>query len=222
MQKSESIAALTKALAAVQSKIKPAVKNAVNPHFKSEFADLGSIWASCREQLAANGLAVVQGNSVGLDGTVIVETILSHSSGEWIQSELCLPLAKNDPQGVGSAITYGRRYALAAIVGIVADADDDGNHASGNGHAKPAQAQAPKAMAATVGGSPKANGKPATGKATGEKDLATNAQIALIHRKALDHNLEADAFARKEFEGVDGVGDLSKAAASWLISELQG
>ena len=83
---------------------------------------------------------MIQGNSIGANNTVIVETILAHESGQWIQSELCMPLAKNDPQGVGSAITYGRRYGLAAIVGIVADDDDDGNAASlksGNGHVQP-------------------------------------------------------------------------------------
>jgi hypothetical protein len=79
----------------------------------------------------------VQGNSVGLDNTVIVETILTHTSGQWIQSELALPLLKADPQGVGSAITYGRRYGLAAIIGIVADVDDDGNAASGKSTKQP-------------------------------------------------------------------------------------
>lgn len=135
MQKSESIAKLAKALSQVQANIKPAVKDAANPFFKTKYADLNSVWDSCRELLTKNGLSVIQGNSVGLDNTVIVETVLAHESGEWIQSELCLPLAKHDPQGVGSAITYGRRYGLAAIVGIVADADDDGNAAS-NGKVK--------------------------------------------------------------------------------------
>jgi hypothetical protein len=136
MQKSESIAKLAKALSNVQANIKPAVKDAANPFFKSKYADLNSVWDSCRELLTKNGLSVIQGNSVGLDGTVIVETVLAHESGEWIQSELALPLAKNDPQGVGSAVTYGRRYGLAAIVGIVADVDDDGNHASGHSNGK--------------------------------------------------------------------------------------
>jgi len=130
MQKSESIGNLSKALTAVQAALKPAIKDSNNPFFKSKYADLNSVWDSCRELLAANGLSVIQGNSVGLDNTVIVETILAHESGEWIQSELSLPLAKHDPQGVGSAVTYGRRYGLAAAVGIVADVDDDGNAAS--------------------------------------------------------------------------------------------
>lgn len=145
MQKSESIAKLSKALATVQANLKPAVKDATNPHFKSKYADLSSIWDSCREPLSKNGLSVVQGNSVGLDGTIIVETILLHESGEWIQSELALPLSKQDPQGVGSAMTYGRRYGLAAIVGIVADVDDDGIAASSN--RQPAQFT-PKAVEA--------------------------------------------------------------------------
>lgn len=65
------------------------------------------------------------------------------------------------------------------------------------------------------------NGKPATGKATGEKDLATTAQITFINKLAVDHDIDADAFARKEFEGV-AIGDLSKAAASYIIDQLQG
>lgn len=130
MQKSETIGKLSKALGNVQATLSGAKKDAFNPHFKSKYAGLNSVWDACREPLKVNGLSVIQGNSVGLDGTVIVETILAHDSGEWIQSELCLPLAKRDPQGVGSAITYGRRYGLAAIIGIVADEDDDGNAAS--------------------------------------------------------------------------------------------
>lgn len=130
MQKSESLKNLSKALTAVQQEIQPAKKDAQNPFYHSSYADLNSVWDSCRDLLAKNGLSVAQGNSVGMDNTVIVETLLMHDSGEWIQSELCLPLAKHDPQGVGSATTYGRRYGLAAMIGIVADIDDDGNGAS--------------------------------------------------------------------------------------------
>lgn len=135
MQKSETLGKLAKALGVVQANLTPAKKDAVNPFFKSNYADLNAVWDSCRDLLAKNGLTVIQGNSVGLDNTVIVETLLAHESGEWIQSELCLPLAKHDPQGVGSAVTYGRRYGLAAMVGIVADVDDDGNSASGKNNA---------------------------------------------------------------------------------------
>lgn len=140
MNKSDTIGKLSKALTAVQSQITPALKDSDNPFFKSKYADLNSVWDTARKLLAANGLAVIQGNTVGEMGTIIVETVLSHESGEWIQSSLSLPLAKHDPQGVGSAITYGRRYGLSAIVGIVADVDDDANAASGNGRTAPPKA----------------------------------------------------------------------------------
>lgn len=129
MNKSENIGNLAKALAIVQSKLQPAAKDAKNPFFKSNYSTLNSVWDSCRELLAANGLAVVQTNDVSADG-VIVETVLMHESNEWISGRICLPLTKHDAQGVGSAISYGRRYGLASIIGIVSDEDDDGNAAS--------------------------------------------------------------------------------------------
>lgn len=151
MKKSESICDLAKALTAVQASLVPAKRDSTNPYYNSTYADLSSVWESCRETLAKNGLCVIQGNSVGTGNTLIVETILIHESGQWVQSELCLPLAKADPQGVGSAMTYGRRYGLAAIVGIVADVDDDGNAASaknGNGNLRPTR---PNERPANVG-----------------------------------------------------------------------
>jgi hypothetical protein len=129
MNKSENIGALAKALCIVQGKLKPAIKEAINPHFKKSYADLNSVWDSCRELLSINGLSIAQLNQVAENG-VIVETVLMHESGEWISGEVYLPLAKQDPQGVGSAITYGRRYGLASIIGIVADEDDDARAAS--------------------------------------------------------------------------------------------
>jgi len=134
MLKSDTIGELTKALVNVQAKIKGAKKDEVNPFFKSKYADLSSVWEACRDLLAENGLAVIQTTSAEncQDGEIIIETILAHSSGEWIGGELLLPLAKNDPQGVGSAITYGRRYGLSAIVGICPE-DDDAEIAQGRG-----------------------------------------------------------------------------------------
>lgn len=140
MRTSEGISDLAKALTTVQASLAPAKRDSTNPYYNSTYADLSSVWESCRETLAKNGLCVIQGNRVGESNTLIVVTTLIHESGQWVQSELCLPLSKSDPQGVGSAMTYGRRYGLAAIVGIVADADDDGNAASaknGNGNVRP-------------------------------------------------------------------------------------
>jgi hypothetical protein len=111
-----------------------AKKDSTNPHFKTAYADLASVWDACRAPLANAGLSVVQ--LVSSDATqgiphcghAIIETILAHSSGEWVSSTLAVPLTKSDAQGLGSAITYGRRYALAAIVGVC-PADDDGEAA---------------------------------------------------------------------------------------------
>lgn len=144
MNRSESIGTLAKALAKAQGAIKPAAKGAENPFFKSSYADLPAIVKACRDELTKNDIAVIQ--RTGYEGeTLLLETILAHSSGEWISGVYPVKPVKADPQGMGSAITYARRYALAAMVGVVAeDEDDDANAASG--HARPA-AGAPKPKA---------------------------------------------------------------------------
>lgn len=153
MQKSETIGALAAALAKAQAEMDSAKKDATNPYFNSRYADLASCWAAARKPLTANGLAVIQTTGLSEAG-VIVETTLAHSSGEWITSDLLMPLVKKDSQGVGSAITYGRRYALAAIVGLVTD-DDDGEAAMGRqetgskGSSAPAQKPTAQAKPAT-------------------------------------------------------------------------
>jgi hypothetical protein len=86
------------------------------------------VWDACRDLLAANGLSVMQFPGEYIDGTMSMTTILTHSSGEWIGQEMSLPVSKPDAQGSGSALTYMRRYALAAVVGVV-QADDDANAA---------------------------------------------------------------------------------------------
>ena len=131
MNQSESIANLIKALSIVQGKLTYAKKDSKNPFFKSNYADLESVWDACRSLLAENGLAVMQfpGLYSDLDKSMSLTTILTHTSGEYISQEMSVPVSKVDAQGAGSAITYMRRYALAAVVGVV-QADDDGNAAS--------------------------------------------------------------------------------------------
>lgn len=131
MQQSESIANLAKALSTVQGKLTHAKKDSKNPFFKSNYADLESVWDACRTLLSNNGLAVSQfpGTYSDLDKSMSLVTILTHESGEWINHEMSVPVTKADAQGAGSALTYMRRYALAAVVGVV-QADDDGNAAS--------------------------------------------------------------------------------------------
>lgn len=128
--KSESVASLCAALAKAQAEIKPAVLNATNPFLHNRYADLGSIIEACRQPLAKHGLSVTQLIGSTDDG-ISVETILMHESGEWVSTVLALPLGeekgKSQAQVAGSIITYLRRYALAAIVGVYAGDDDDGN-----------------------------------------------------------------------------------------------
>ena len=131
---SASIGQLAAALAPAQAAIRPATKSAVNPHYRSRYADLASVWAACREPLTQHELAVVQLASYDpVSNCVSVTTVLLHSSGEYIKSTLRAPVAKSDAQAVGSAITYCRRYGLAAMVGVAPD-DDDGEAASQPAH----------------------------------------------------------------------------------------
>lgn len=126
---SENIGELAAALAKAQAVMQGASKDQTNPHFKSKYADLASIWDACRKPLSDNGLAVVQSPVDAEGGSVGLTTTLLHSSGQWMSSTVSAPLQQNTAQAVGSAITYLRRYALAAMVGVAPD-DDDGNAAS--------------------------------------------------------------------------------------------
>jgi hypothetical protein len=128
---SDSIGALAAALSKAQADITGALKDSSNPFFKSKYADLASCWDACRKQLAANNLAVIQTVYVHWDkDESVLATTLAHSSGEWIRSELPIRAKDASPQAQGSAITYARRYALAAIVGL-AQIDDDAEAAQG-------------------------------------------------------------------------------------------
>ena len=124
--KSNQIDKLAGSLAIAQSKMKGAKKNSVNPFFKSNYADLHTVIESSLPQLNEQGIAVIQGNDTDKNGSFYVTTMLLHESGQWIKSKLKMPITKPDAQGVGATITYARRFALSAMVGI-AQTDDDGN-----------------------------------------------------------------------------------------------
>jgi hypothetical protein len=125
---SETIKEIAAALAKAQGEIRGAVKDSTNPHFKSKYADLASVWDACRTALSKNGLAVFQTTETTADGIFLVTT-LAHSSGEWMRGTFPVQPVQNTPQGLGSALTYARRYSLAAMVGVAPE-DDDGNAAS--------------------------------------------------------------------------------------------
>ena len=122
---SDTIGELALALSSLQTAMKPAAENSVNPHFKSKYADLASCWDAVRPHLKC--LSITQ--SVASSGkTVEITTLLIHSSGEWLSSTLALEARDPSPQATGSAITYGRRYGFCAALGI-SSGDDDGEAA---------------------------------------------------------------------------------------------
>ena len=132
MKTSVSIQALAPALTAALGKLEGAAKNAKNPHFKNTYADLASVVEASREILAAQDLAVMQSPGLIVEGRLQLFTRIIHKSGEWIEGEFHMPLAKSDPQATLATLTYARRGALMAILGIPA-VDDDGETAVGRG-----------------------------------------------------------------------------------------
>src|SRR5215469_8884993 len=143
MRNSESIATMAPALVAALAQIEGAAKSAVNPHFRSRYANLETVVEASRPILAARGIAVLQGAGCMSEGHLTLTTRLLHISGEWIEDTFEIPLAKQDPQAALAALTYARRGALMAILGMPA-VDDDGETAMGrpepaNGHSEPIQ-----------------------------------------------------------------------------------
>lgn len=145
---SESIAALAAALSKAQASITGALKDSSNPFFKSKYADLASCWDACRKQLADNGLCVIQ-TTTHTDAGVMLVTTLAHSSGEWIRGTLPVLTKDSGPQAQGSGITYARRYALAAIVGL-AQIDDDAEAAQARGREQKPDPEVLAQIAATA------------------------------------------------------------------------
>lgn len=129
MTTSEQVAELAAALAKAQAQIKAAAKDRTNPFFNSKYATLEAVWDACRGPLTANGLSIVQGAAATGGELVTVTTRLLHASGQWIESRLDLVPKDASPQAAGSALTYARRYGLAAMVGVAPEEDDDGNAA---------------------------------------------------------------------------------------------
>ena len=149
MQTSESLKNLLPAFAEMQAMFPVIPKTAENPFHKSKYADLVTVMEVIKPILSNKGFCFTQTNKPsGTDSIIVVTTLFHTNSGEWIQSEIECPLVKKDAQSVGSALTYCRRYALTAMLGLVSDIDDDGNHAS-----------QPKAVAQA---DPKSNGNTGT------------------------------------------------------------
>lgn len=129
--KSEQINELATALSKAQGELTDAKKGSTNPAFKSKYADLSSVLEEIRPVFSKHGLSIVQCPGFD-DGKVSLETIIMHTSGQYVASTLHIPIGKQDAQGIGGAITYARRY-MASAMAALAQEDDDGNTASQGG-----------------------------------------------------------------------------------------
>lgn len=201
MTHSDKLAAIAPALAAFQAEIENVAPNATNPHFKSKYTDLAGILNEVRPLAEKHGLAIVQFPGFA-DGIVTLETMILHKSGEWIKGESGAPSSKQDPQGVGSAITYLRRYSLAAICAL-AQEDDDAESAMParrNGKKQAAPIDAPADEAQSHDGPP-----------------ATEKQITFIRKLLNSHHISYEE--RQKVEGKIERG-LSKAAAIGLLDRM--
>ncbi|HUV46311.1 MAG TPA: ERF family protein [Dehalococcoidia bacterium] len=210
MDKSDSIKELATALNKVQANLQAAKKGNENPYFHSKYADLLSIWEACREVLTTNGLSVVQVGALDEQGNAYLETMLLHSSGEWIMGKLPLRTTKADPQSQGSAITYARRYSLSSIIGLCTEEDDDAEAAMER--KKPA---------------PKAQTKPQPNPQQGERESITEPQAKAINTLLSKAGVVGDFERHKKVAEIlnletipSSIGNLNKSQASTVIEAL--
>jgi hypothetical protein len=187
MEMSEQIGQISTALAKAQGAMSAVLKNHENPFFKSSYADLADGWEVCRDVLATNELAVIQGLSTTEQSQIVVTTMLAHSSGEWVRDSLTLAPVKEDPQAAGSAITYGRRYSLFAMVGLAPKDDDDGEATLGRGK-KSGKAKAVPSTQPDEGSSMESLKCPGCG----EPDCPTLAWGKRVHGHGLDYYKKKD------------------------------
>lgn len=195
MNKSESIAKISKALAQFQGEVKNPANTETNPFFNSKYAPLSDILNLIRPLLSKYGLSVLQSPS-GDGQNVTITTLITHESGEWIESDpLTLKADKANAQGAGSAITYARRYAISAMLGISSEDDNDGNITPENTH------------------------KPESEK---NGDGATEAQLKKLYAMAKDKNISPEEMKKiiYEYYGKESSKELSKKEASDLIKRI--
>ena len=137
MDRSDETAELFAALSKAQGEIHDATKGAENPYFKSKYADLSAVRSVIQGPISRHGLGIIQ-RPTTVDGGVVVETMLTHQSGQYISNKLFMPAGKQDPHGLGSAITYARRYSIMSMLCLAAE-DDDGNAAVDSVKRQPAK-----------------------------------------------------------------------------------
>ncbi|WP_242298582.1 ERF family protein [Bacillus cereus group sp. BfR-BA-01424] len=214
MNKSETITELAKALVKFNSEVNKIAKDADNPFFKNNYATLDTIIDEIRPILSKHGLSIMQIPS-GDGQNVTLKTLLLHESGEWLESdELTMKPVKNDPQAVGSCITYARRYSLAAFLSLNTGEDDDGNGAT-YGKDKPK----PKGNSGQTPGKPQGSG--GNGKASEKQMKMIHAKIAHVatltqtDKQTVEDTLKGNINA-------ENLSDLSSQLASKAIQVLSG
>ncbi|ABK88179.1 TPA: ERF family protein [Bacillus cereus] len=215
MNKSETITELAKALVKFNSEVNKIAKDADNPFFKNNYATLDTIIDEIRPILSKNGLSIMQIPS-GDGQNVTLKTLLLHESGEWLESdELTMKPVKNDPQAVGSCITYARRYSLAAFLSLNTGEDDDGNGATYGKGNKPNQksngGQAPN----------KPQGNSSNGKASEKQMKMIHAKIAHISALAKTEKQTIEDTLKGNI-GTDNLSEISSQVASKAIEVLMG
>lgn len=221
---SSEIGELASALASAQAELSPAAKNAQNPHLKNRYADIAAVYEAIRETLPKHGLSVSQ-IIMPHESKARVRTLLMHKSGQWLASECLMPLDRNGgPQGMGSAITYARRYSLSAIVGVVSEDDDDAEAAQPRRQqqAQPqqrresVQPRRPEPVRQTA---PKQQGD-------GQVDMITDAQVKMLMALFNKCGMDVREVRLERVRGIVGRNltsckELTKDEASTVIDVLQ-
>ena len=209
---SSTISNLAAALVKFNAEVKRIEKDGNNPHFRSKYATLDGVVDDIRPILQKHGLSVMQ--FPGKDGDdVTVKTMLLHESGEWLESETSAARpVKNDPQGVGSAITYLRRYSLTAFLSLsTGDIDDDGNAAS-QPPSQPQQQARTETQTTTPSGN---NNQP-----QGDVKKATEAQVRMLRAKMNAAGLELPQVNQFLKMSLESITDLPIAKVNELIKYL--
>lgn len=205
MKTSENIDEICKALAAFHSEVGRITKDGTNPYLKNRYATIDQIIEEIRPILASKGLFILQTPSNDESGEIKMTTRIFHESGQWIESPpLTLKAQKNDPQAIGSAVTYARRYSLTSFLSLNTGEDDDGHQAS---MSREPQQQQHKPKAA-----PYQKQQPSNG-------MATEAQrkkiFAMAKQKGLSENILRNLI--KYITGQESTRDLGKQDASDII-----
>lgn len=203
VQKNKNVGALFEALAKAQGSFPPLKFDKKNPHFGSSYASLSATIETVKKQLAENGLALIQNVYTDKDD-YWVETMLAHSSGATFTARMKLLIDKRTMQGIGSAITYARRYQAQAVLGLAGEDDDDGNDASGVGNKSTDNKQ-------------KNNVPPAEKKKAPITAPAPNAIMQMIEQLTVERGVHENEVTNLV---VDGYGITGNTIPTWVANEI--